>query len=64
MIRTIDKSIYTATTVTTGGREGTGTSSDGALDVALSLPGSAAAPTPNSCSRWGTRRASSARCAA
>ncbi|ARN18699.1 Ohr family peroxiredoxin [Piscinibacter gummiphilus] len=40
MIRTIDKSIYTATTVTTGGREGTGTSSDGALDVALSLPGS------------------------
>nr|WP_077034331.1 organic hydroperoxide resistance protein [Pelomonas sp. KK5] len=40
MIRIIDKVLYTASTVTTGGREGSGVSSDGALDVRLSTPGS------------------------
>jgi organic hydroperoxide reductase OsmC/OhrA len=32
--------VYTASTHTTGGRDGTGRSSDGALDVKLSSPGS------------------------
>jgi len=40
MTRSIDKLIYTASTLTTGGREGHGASSDGALQVPLSLPGS------------------------
>jgi len=40
MIRHIDKHLYTASTHTTGGREGTAASSDGALDVRLSPPGS------------------------
>ena len=40
MTRTIDKVLYTGSTLTTGGRDGTGKSSDGALDVRLSLPGS------------------------
>lgn len=40
MINTIDKVQYTATTHTIGGRSGTGRSSDGALDVQLSSPGS------------------------
>ena len=35
-----DKVLYTAHTHTTSGREGTGRSSDGALDVKLSSPGS------------------------
>lgn len=39
-MRTIEKVVYTAHTHTTGGREGAGTSSDGALDVQLSTPGS------------------------
>ena len=40
MLRTIEKVIYTAHTHTAGGRDGTGQSSDGALDVKLSPPGS------------------------
>jgi Ohr subfamily peroxiredoxin len=40
MINTIDKVLYTAQTHTTGGREGAGHSSDGALEVKLSTPGS------------------------
>jgi len=40
MITEIDKVLYTAKTHTTGGRDGTGKSSDGALDVRLSSPGS------------------------
>lgn len=39
MTRIIEKPLYTATTLTTGGREGAGVSSDGALDVKLSTPG-------------------------
>jgi Ohr subfamily peroxiredoxin len=35
-----DKVLYTSHTHTTGGREGAGRSSDGALDVKLSAPGS------------------------
>ena len=35
-----DKVLYTASTHTTSGRDGTGRSSDGALDVKLSSPGS------------------------
>jgi lipoyl-dependent peroxiredoxin len=35
----LDQVIYTAHTHTTGGREGAGTSSDGAVDVRLSTPG-------------------------
>jgi Ohr subfamily peroxiredoxin len=40
MIDTIDKVLYTARTHTTGGRDGTGRSSDGRLDVKLSSPAS------------------------
>jgi osmotically inducible protein OsmC len=40
MIRTLDKVLYTAQTHTTRGRDGAGRSSDGALDVKLSPPGS------------------------
>jgi Ohr subfamily peroxiredoxin len=40
MINTIDKVLYTAQTHTTGGREGRGHSSDGALEVKLATPGS------------------------
>jgi lipoyl-dependent peroxiredoxin len=40
MITEIDKVLYTAKTHTTGGRDGAGKSSDGALDVKLSSPGS------------------------
>jgi Ohr subfamily peroxiredoxin len=40
MLRTLDKVIYTAHTHTAGGRDGTGKSSDGAIDVKLSPPGS------------------------
>lgn len=40
MIHEIDKVLYTAKTHTTGGRDGAGRSSDGALDVKLSSPGS------------------------
>ena len=40
MINEIDKVLYTAKTHTTGGRDGAGKSSDGALDVKLSSPGS------------------------
>ena len=40
MLRTIDKVVYTAHTHTSGGREGAGKSSDGAIDVKLSPPGS------------------------
>ena len=40
MLRTIEKVIYTAHTHTAGGRDGAGRSSDGALDVKLSPPGS------------------------
>jgi len=39
MTRLIDNVLYTAETRTTGGREGHGQSSDGALDVRLSTPG-------------------------
>lgn len=40
MTRPLEKILYTAHTHTTGGRDGTGKSSDGALDVTLSSPGS------------------------
>ena len=40
MVHTLDKVLYTAETTAVGGREGTGKSSDGALDVKLSAPGS------------------------
>ena len=36
----LEKTIYTAQTHVTGGREGVGKSSDGAVDVKLSTPGS------------------------
>jgi len=39
MINEIDKVLYTAHTHTTGGRDGAGRSSDGAIDVKLSTPG-------------------------
>jgi Ohr subfamily peroxiredoxin len=40
MAHTLDKVLYTAETTAVGGREGTGKSSDGSLDVKLSAPGS------------------------
>lgn len=40
MARQLEKILYTAHTHTTGGRDGAGKSSDGALDVTLSPPGS------------------------
>jgi osmotically inducible protein OsmC len=40
MTRPLEKILYTAHTHTTGGRDGAGTSGDGALDVTLSPPGS------------------------
>jgi Ohr subfamily peroxiredoxin len=40
MVRKLEKVLYTAQTHTTGGRDGAGKSSDGALDVTLSSPGS------------------------
>lgn len=40
MTTSLDKVLYTAQTHTTGGRDGTGKSSDGALSVSLSPPGS------------------------
>jgi Ohr subfamily peroxiredoxin len=40
MARHLEKILYTAHTHTTGGRDGAGKSSDGALDVTLSPPGS------------------------
>ena len=60
------KVLYTAEANVTGGRdEGHGRTTDGALDVQLRTPtemgGEAAAPTPSSCSRSDTRRASRAR---
>jgi Ohr subfamily peroxiredoxin len=39
-MRVIEKVLYTAHTRTTGGRDGHGSSADGALDVRLSPPGS------------------------
>ena len=40
MAHTHEKVLYTAEATAVGGREGTGKSSDGALDVTLSAPGS------------------------
>ena len=40
MTKKLDKVLYTAQTHTTGGRDGAGKASDGALDVKLSSPGS------------------------
>jgi Ohr subfamily peroxiredoxin len=40
MSHALETVLYTAETRTTGGRDGRGTSSDGALDVQLSSPGS------------------------
>ena len=40
MAHTLEKVLYTAEATAVGGREGTGKSSDGALDVTLSAPGS------------------------
>jgi len=40
MIQKLEKVLYTAEAHTTGGREGAGKTSDGALDVVLSSPGS------------------------
>jgi lipoyl-dependent peroxiredoxin len=40
MLKKLDKVLYTAEAHTTGGRDGAGWTSDGALDVTLSSPGS------------------------
>ena len=40
MVKKLDKVLYTAEAHAAGGREGTGKSSDGAIDVKLSSPGS------------------------
>jgi len=40
MVKKLDKVLYTAQSHTTGGRDGAGKSSDGAIDVTLSSPGS------------------------
>ncbi|ALN91915.1 MULTISPECIES: organic hydroperoxide resistance protein [Lysobacter] len=40
MIKQTEQVLYTAHTHTTGGRDGSGRSSDGAIDVKLSTPGS------------------------
>lgn len=40
MSRSLEEVLYTARTRTTGGREGSGRSDDGALEVRLSTPGS------------------------
>ncbi|MGO1072547.1 organic hydroperoxide resistance protein [Lysobacter sp. CA199] len=40
MIKTTEQVLYTARTHTTGGRDGSGRSDDGALEVKLSTPGS------------------------
>lgn len=40
MAKQLEEVLYTANTHTTSGRDGTGRSSDGALDVQLSPPGS------------------------
>lgn len=40
MARKLEKVLYTAHTHTTGGRDGAGSSSDGALEVKLASPGS------------------------
>ena len=40
MLKKLDQVLYTAQTHTTGGRDGAGKTSDGALDVKLSSPGS------------------------
>ena len=40
MVKQLDKVLYTAQAHTTGGRDGEGKSSDGAIDVKLSSPGS------------------------
>jgi Ohr subfamily peroxiredoxin len=40
MAKKLDKVLYTAQSHTTGGRDGAGKSSDGAIDVTLSSPGS------------------------
>ena len=40
MVKKLDKVLYTAQAHTIGGREGAGKTSDGALDVKLSSPGS------------------------
>ena len=40
MLKKLEQVLYTAQTHTTGGREGAGKTSDGALDVKLSSPGS------------------------
>ena len=40
MTKQLDKVLYTAQAHTTGGRDGAGKSSDGAIDVQLSSPGS------------------------
>ena len=58
--------LYKTSAKATGGRDGHAATLDGALDVTLStakeLGGAgSAARTRNSCSRWATRPASSAR---
>jgi len=45
MAKQLDKVLYTAEAHTTGGRDGAGKTSDGALDVKLSPPGSGKAGT-------------------
>ncbi|ARU04485.1 peroxiredoxin [Comamonas serinivorans] len=45
MTTSLDKVLYTAQAHTTGGRDGQGRSSDGAIDVQLSPPGSGKAGT-------------------
>jgi lipoyl-dependent peroxiredoxin len=40
MVKQLDKTLYTAQSHTTGGRDGAGKTSDDALDVKLSSPGS------------------------
>ena len=58
-----EKLVYTAKTHTTGGRgSGTSHSSDGRLDIKLSIPGAPGAGTnPSSCSPRGGRPASKVR---
>ena len=58
-ITQIEKVLYTAKAHTTGGREGgTSRTSDGRLDVKLTVPGTPAlAPIPNSYSPWAGQRA-------
>lgn len=45
-VRTVEKVLYTASTHTTGGRDGAATSTDGRLDIKLSTPGTGNGTNP------------------